>query len=206
MGLTVACVLRSGGRYTAEWVEKLQHGVARHTGAAHRFVCLSDVPAPCERIPLETDWPGWWAKIELFRPGLFAGPVVYLDLDTIIAGDVATLARNWLTMVADFNNPACKNSGVMAWQGDWSEIWRAMQTEAPQIIARYDAWSGGRIGDQAFIEDTVPAATFPPGLVASFKRDCRDGVPPGAVAVSFHGRRKPPDLLQIEWVRAAWEQ
>lgn len=86
MTLTIACVLRSGGVYDAEWVAKLQRGVARHMTLPHRFVCLSDVDVPCERIPLVTDWPGWWSKIELFRKGLFDGPVLYTDLDSVITG------------------------------------------------------------------------------------------------------------------------
>ncbi len=32
----------------------------------HRFVCLSDVDVPCERIFLKHGWPGWWSKVELF--------------------------------------------------------------------------------------------------------------------------------------------
>lgn len=183
---------------------RLQNGVSRHLGA-HRFVCLSDVPVPCDRIPLATKWPGWWPKIELFRPGLLTGRTLYLDLDTIITGPLAGLFRDDFTMVADFLNPAAKNSGVMAWSGDMSAIWHEMRRNAAATMAHYDAWPGGRIGDQAFIEDTVQADTFPQGLVVSFKRDCAAGIPAGAVAVSFHGRRKPQDLLNIEWVRDGWK-
>jgi len=56
---TVICVLRSGGQYDAEWVRKLRDGVKRNLARPHRFVCLSDVDVPCERIPLQHDWPGW---------------------------------------------------------------------------------------------------------------------------------------------------
>lgn len=203
---TVACVLRSGGRYTADWVARLQRGVARNMGA-HRFVCLSDVPVPCERIPLTTNWPGWWSKIELFRPGLLTGPTLYLDLDTIITGPLDRLFRDDFAMVPDFVMPGQKNSGVMAWSGDRSRIWREMRCNPDATMAHYDAWPGGRIGDQAFIEDVMgsEAGTFEPGLVASFKRDCQSGIPAGASAISFHGRRKPPDLLNIEWVRDLWK-
>src|SRR4051812_39102361 len=88
--LTVACVYRSGGRqYSSRYVDVLQSMVARHLSLPHRFVCLTDVTdVGCERIPLETDWPGFYAKIELFRPGLFHGPVLYLDLDTVIHGSI----------------------------------------------------------------------------------------------------------------------
>ena len=87
--LTVACVYRSGGKmYSTEYVRVLRDMVARNLTRPHRFVCLSDVEVPCERIPLITDWPGFYAKIEIFRRGLFQGPVLYFDLDTIIHGSI----------------------------------------------------------------------------------------------------------------------
>ena len=94
--ITVACVYWQGqfrGRediYSVEWVEKMKNMVARNLPREHRFVCLSNVKIPCcERIPLQNDWPGWWSKIELFRPGLFDGDrVLYIDLDTIIVNDL----------------------------------------------------------------------------------------------------------------------
>jgi hypothetical protein len=60
MLMRVACVLRSGGEYTAAHVERLRAGVARHLPGVG-FVCLSDVPVDCERVELEHGWPGWWA-------------------------------------------------------------------------------------------------------------------------------------------------
>jgi len=86
--LTVACVLRSGGKFDSEYVRKLRDGVLRFANVPHRFVCLSDVDVPCERIPLEHNWPGWWSKIELFRPGVIKAPMLYLDLDTIVIGSL----------------------------------------------------------------------------------------------------------------------
>ncbi|WP_067291406.1 hypothetical protein, partial [Sulfitobacter sp. EhC04] len=175
--LTVACVLRSGGRYDATWVARLQRAVARHLQRPHRFVCLSDVAVDCERIPLETDWPGWWSKIEMFRPGLLTGQTLYLDLDTVITGPLAPLLSDQFTMTRDFLNPNIMNSGVMAWAGDYSIIWEAMKVNPAGIIEHYDAWPDGRIGDQALIEDVMRAVAmiFSPGLVVSWKRDCRNG-------------------------------
>ena len=68
--ITILCVLKSGGVYDIEWVRKLRDGVSRNLSQEHRFVCLSDVPVPCRRIPIEHHWPGWWSKIEMFKPGL----------------------------------------------------------------------------------------------------------------------------------------
>ena len=91
--LTVACVYRSGGQhYSTQYVEVLRNMVTRNLTLPHRFVCLSDVDVPCERIPLVNDWPGFWSKIELYKPGRFKGPVLYFDLDTVIHGNIDALA------------------------------------------------------------------------------------------------------------------
>src|SRR6185369_16858814 len=103
--LTVACVLKSGGIYDATWVSRLRDGVARHLPVDHRFVCLSDIEVPCERIPLEHDWPGWWSKIELLK----LPSVLFFDLDTAIVGSLDDIARHALrtdfTMLRDFYAP-----------------------------------------------------------------------------------------------------
>lgn len=204
--LTVACVLRSGGRYSAEWVRKLRDGVARHMSAEHRFVCLSDVSVPCERIELTESMPGWWSKMELFKPGQFDGPVLFLDLDSLIVGDVAPLARTspGFTMVSDFYSPRLGNSCVLSWVGDYSAIWSAFIADPAQIMDDRDRMPGARVGDQSFIHDTLGAFdTFDPAQVVSFKKDAQRGPGPDARVVCFHGDPKP-DAPSARWAHEAW--
>ncbi|KKK78135.1 hypothetical protein LCGC14_2846620, partial [marine sediment metagenome] len=88
--ITIACVYWKGkfrGReklYSVRWVKRLRNMVSRNLPIPHRFVCLSNVEGPCERIPLLHNWPGYWSKIELFRPGIFEDRVLYLDLDLVV--------------------------------------------------------------------------------------------------------------------------
>lgn len=210
MSLTVACVLRSGGIYDASWVARLRAGVARHLPIEHRFVCLSDVDVPCERVPLEHGWPGWWSKIEVLR---LPGPVLFFDLDTAIVGDLTDLAahalQTELTMLRDFYALAYFGSGVMAWGGD-----------APRRL--YDAYAAdpvsmmcvprARMGDQAFIEETYGMVgiarwqdALPDNQIVSYKVHCRNGIPSNARAVCLHGRPKFGDMQPNDPVRIAWE-
>lgn len=207
--ITVACVLKSGGTYTAEWVEKLQRGVAAHMGD-HRFVCLSDMDVPCERIKLECNWPGWWSKLELFRPGLFSGSVLYLDLDCIVTGSLDNLVRKTpgFTMCDDFLRPGVHNSSVMSWRGDFSEIPRLLSESPRAYQGQYRRTKDGRIGDQAWIEDVLkatgqPVQTFPAGQVVSYRVSAKHGVPDGASVVAFHGAPKPSQVTS-GWVLDAW--
>lgn len=92
--ITVACVYWQGKfrrkrkLYGTQWVKRLKNMVERNLHVPHRFVCLSNVDVPCERIPLIHDWPGWWSKVELHRPGLFKDRVLYIDLDELILQDL----------------------------------------------------------------------------------------------------------------------
>jgi len=204
--LTVACVLKSGGIYDATWVERLRNGVARHLPVRHKFVCLSDLPVPCDRIRLLHDWPGWWAKIELLQ---FEGPVLYFDLDTAIVGDLSDLARYargcLFAMLRDFYAPEHCGSGVMAWGGNSpSFIYHGFE-ESMMHVRR------ARMGDQALIEEAYGRQNISrlqdalPGQIVSYKVHCQNGIPDGARVVCLHGRPKFGDMPVNDPVRAAWE-
>jgi len=194
--LTIACVLRSGGIYTAEWVDRLARKVARHA-PAHRFVCLSDMDAPCERIPLVHGWPGWWAKIELFRPGMFEGRVLYLDLDVLPVAPLEPLADGQgMIAMKDSRFPGV-NSSVMAWDAGDTEIYDRFR---PETMARLRS-------DQDWINEMRPdLATYPPGLAPSYKDHCAYGLPPGASVIVFHGKPKPDSFPATHWVGRRWAE
>jgi len=95
MKLNVVCVYKTGGVYTEEYARKLHEGVRLNLSLEHGFICLTDNPSSidfCETIPLKHKWPGWWSKIELFRPDLSLESCLYFDLDTIILGNIDELA------------------------------------------------------------------------------------------------------------------
>lgn len=200
--VNIVCVLRSGGDYDTEDVERLHDSVRRHCGDFPRFWCLGDVNPNVpgiDFVPLVMPWPGWWAKLELFRPSFLAhlrGSTVYLDLDTIVTGDISEWHVPSFTMLSDFYRPANPQSGVMAWpEGD------------PALAALWQGWiknPAGHMetfrGDGEWIGAMTPHAprmqdTFP-GEIASYKVHVRPrGVTPStARAICFHGRPRPRAL------------
>jgi hypothetical protein len=195
--LTVACVLKSGGDYKPSHVLALRDGVARNLTLPHSFVCLSDMKVSCETIPLLRGWPGWFSKLELFRPGIFEGPVVYWDLDTIIVGSLDPIALGHkFTVLENFWRPDRIGSGMMAWDCDLSKIYTDFLGNPDRFISLYrtpEKW-----GDQAFIKDHTPVRPelwqrkFP-GKVVSYKIHCRDKgrVPDGASVICHHGQPRP---------------
>ncbi len=204
--LTIACVLRSGPEYRPEHVAALRDGVSKHLTLPHRFVCLSDAPVPCERIPLIHKWPGYFAKLELFRPGIFDGPVFYIDLDSLLVGslDAVVGAEHRFTMLRDFYWPECPASGVMAWSVDLSGIYRSfVRNSEPNRRANI---TRGTAGDQGVIALRTPVAPeffqdrFPGQMIsykvhvrkAQHERESGNGsVPSGAVICCYHGKPRP---------------
>lgn len=199
--MIAACVLKSGGEYLPEHVHLVYAQVARHLPGA-RFVCLTDMDVPgIACLPLAHGWPGWWSKMEMFRPGTFDDRVLYLDLDTVIVGDLSDLAgyAGDFAMLSDFLRPERPASGVMAWEAECDAaqaVWGAFARDPEQHIAEF---RGG--GDQEFIASVIfgredRLQSLYPGQIVSYKVHCAGGVPGGARVVCAHGRPKPWDA---EW-------
>jgi len=155
--INVVCVLRKGGKvgYDATWVEKLKNSVARNLTLEHKFVCLSDVDVPCNQIPLIGTGAGFWAKLELFRPGLFTDPVLYIDLDTVICSNIDDIVNRikdqQFVMLLETDKDVV-SSAVMWWQGDHSYIWN-QYIETPEELLKEQYSKMPKYGDQAFIQD-----------------------------------------------------
>lgn len=126
--LNVVCVLRTGGKvgYDVTWVDKLQRGVQRNLLQPHRFICFSDCAVNCERIELQTGDYGFWSKMQMFKPGLLSGPTLYLDLDTVICGNIDSIIeriQNQSFVMWIESDKNIHSSAFMYWQGDHSNLW-----------------------------------------------------------------------------------
>lgn len=205
--LTVLCVLRSGGIYDREWVRKLQDGVGRNLKTRHRFACLSDTEVPCERIELTEDWPGWWAKIAMFRH--IEGPTLYFDLDTVITGpiDVSKLECDF-AMLQSFWTPEMVGSGVMWFSGqNVPPVYAKFAKQPKAYMAHYERNRDGTyVGDQAFIHDSVDSIErindYLPGI-KSYKMHCFRRLPADTSIVCFHGLPRP-NQVDNDWMKQHW--
>lgn len=225
--LTVACVFKDGGTvYEREHVTALYDQINKHIGVELKFVCLTDAARMnlpgTSIIPLHHRWPKFWSKIELFRPGLFDGPVLYFDLDTMIVGPIGDLVRGHkFTVLNNFNFPdkGRIGSGLMAWEGDYSFLYHTFIKDPDGFMAFHV--ENESFGDQGFIQtylDTYELwQTKYPGRIVSYKKHCRgkrikgtgvhprtirylpDRVPKTASIICYHGQPRP-------WETSLWSE
>lgn len=218
----VACVW-TGNKYGLHYVERLQRMVRRHLPIEHEFVVLTDNDLDQARQDgrLANDvqgyeLPGWWAKMTLFVGAWRRETrVIYLDLDTVIVGDLTPLAQ----VEADF--ALCANfaraAGITTWpcrygscvmvlgEGLNDGIWQTFEKKRSSFMEK-------RYGDQMAIERIRPDATLlqdvlPSGFFLGYRDlpNHADEPPAGCSVVVFAGKQKP-DNCDVAWARDAWER
>lgn len=216
--LIIAFVLKSGGDFKPEDVTKIQDEIGANLKRKHRFVCFSDIEVPCERIPLLHDYPGWWSKLELFRPDI-EGDMLYFDLDTVVCGQVDEIASvKELTMLKDLNKiNKTFTSGVMFLpEKDRAEVWDRWIEKPEEFMRKLK-------GDQNFLnlvygERPRLFQKMFPGQIVSFKyyilqrfrsalrrkrteAEIADKVLRRVNVVCFHGYPRPHQVKRLKpWV------
>lgn len=212
---TLFCVARSGGDFSLKEVKHLARQVKHFSKGRLTLHCLSDLtnkdlwveaegPYPrFKLIPFKYDWPGRWAKLELFNPDLLRfGNIWYLDLDTIITGNIKPIATRLATteqdefiMLRDLHFPERAASGIMylGHRVDRKAFWSRICNQIPKLIHNRVEDDDGKYIRKNFHptelwQDVFPSTTY------SFK-PFRDGwlakVPPKGKIVCFHGYPRP---------------
>lgn len=98
--MIIVSVLKQSKDFTtkhAQWLHKQLKG--------YDSVCLTDALKikGVNTAPLLYDWPGWWAKLELFNPlhpVLGNEDILYIDIDSVVVGDITpltTMKKNNIT-------------------------------------------------------------------------------------------------------------
>lgn len=180
------CVLRSGGDFTPEHVQRL-------AGMVPDLWCLSDYEIDgIKTIRLQHDWQGFWAKMELFRPDI-EGDLFYFDLDTTVYN--LPPAPDQTTVLRDFRKGHLIGSGLMFLkEAERSRVWNGFIDNPAKAIKANR--SGLRWGDQGFLMDYYRESQRWQDIakVYSYKYHCLEGVPSDADIVCFHGNPRPWDV------------
>ena len=187
----IVTVLRSGGDYQRIHVEKIRDMVERYV-SEFEFICLTDSPTEEYDRPLKHDWPGWWAKMEIFN---IPGPVLFLDLDTIIVDNIDCIIKSlkdqpFVTLRDAFRGGSNIGSGIMSWSKNVSYLYRAFAKDDKRFMRELR-------GDQDFLQHAAKENTFMQDYysgIVSFKADILNGWlynPLFHKIVFFHGTPRP---------------
>ena len=208
--LNIVCV--QTGNYLGrgdEYVHKLHAAVEKHVTIPHEFYVVTDDAASLYQgmIVKPSALPAWWEKLRLFKKGMFEGRVMFLDLDTLITGnidDIASYDGSFATL-RDFWRPKGLGPAVMLWNTEAElGIWEEFEAS--------DFRMTDPRGDQAFLENLNQGRfakqidilqDLYPGRFVSYKEHCTNGIPEGASVCCFHGK---PRVHEVNgWVKEIWK-
>jgi hypothetical protein len=220
-----ACVIHGTG-YDWKYVDNLYSMLSRNLSKPVRLHVYTEagrpVPAPYIKHEL-IDWKiagpkqSWWYKIQLFNSEHHRGPLLYFDLDVVIAKNIDWIWQQKLRhfwAVKDFKHlwrPMHQtiNSSIMWWdtaQFDW--VWRNFQElDLAQTLKRFH-------GDQDYVNSVITEQQrryFNTEWVKSWRWQCLDGgydfkrriwkspgsgtnIKDNTTIMIFHGNPKPHEI------------
>lgn len=210
--LKIITVLKSGPEWLPEYVYKFKKNLDKHITIPYEFVCLSDIELEIPTLPLVDSGPGYWSKIQLFRPEFNLNcECLYFDLDTIFSGNINQIVESFkkhnFLMLQDPWKPDQSGSGIMWWNSDYSELWNEyIKCDAEYWCKHYNKHP--RYGDQGYIIDRVDHKQLQhviddPTWIAKFGK--KQSLPSAKIIVFAGPRRKPwinlehPDVV-THWI------
>lgn len=202
--ISVVCVCW-GSKFPLEYVYNLKSMVETNTTIDHEFVCFSDKKINgVETRILKPGYDGWWNKLQLFDTSRgLRERVVYLDLDTLITGNIDWLLNYTGRFMGiedvgavNSHQPHLKNvlqTGVMAWDYYLNgNIWNTLSIDE-------DYRSQFRGDGECLNAYVSPVARdllqhVYPGRLKSYKYQVYPNKPSEKTSiVCFHGR---PSIIQ----------
>jgi len=162
------CIVFAGTKFTTEHIVQKRKQLDHHSSVPTRLTVLTDDPALVTGIGLRdtravllpewqlTDRQLWWYKVFMFSDAIeWSGPVLYLDLDTIIVQDFQhfyTHESNRFVICQDFNrafisNYPVSNSSVIRYDPkQYTKIYSDFVEDRTNIIRKYR-------GDQDYLTE-----------------------------------------------------
>jgi len=209
-----------GTKYSRKYVNNLYKGVKANIKIPYTFNCFTDNPSGLDSgiitYPLPAGIPYWWNKLYLFSKDMpLKGRMFYIDLDTVITGDISKIASTDepFVLLQDVYHKEGWGSGLMAWDTDKvdvSHLWENYYPRAQSIHEKY--WPHG---DQVWIQQHLglkPAIwqNLYRGEILSLKVDCIRYIdkPSKAKIVFYHGKPSIEESIRMpnfKWIKRYWK-
>jgi len=219
--------MKWGNVYSSDYVNVLYRACSENLNQPFRFICLTDnatdlfdgievLPIPEIGCAPEMWFHGAWPKLAVFADHIGeinAGRILFIDLDTVICGDLEPFfthpsafvgidtSDNWRPKGHRGSVGALLGTGVFAFDlGTQVQILQKFQDNPLSAFTEADI-------EQVWVQKHVREIDFwPKGWVVSFKRSLRRQIgldlfmqprrpPASAGMVAFHGDPRPAALL-----------
>lgn len=189
--------------FTPKHVQVLQKQIEKYAPFAS-FECISDVKIEgVETRKLEHNWPGWWAKMNMFSP-MLKGDFLFIDLDTVIVGDLDNiLAVDKLCLLRDFYRDGVRLKeglgGALSFfpEAERADVWEYWIRNPLMAMRMAGHKADMEIMERFFRNTAARWQDLLPGQVVSHKVHCANGVPPNARIVCMHGLPRPWQVPQF---------
>lgn len=181
----IVLVLKRSAEYDTDYVDKITAGLEKNCSNFELDV-IEDPP-----------WPRWWSKMAMFSPDV-RGDFLYLDLDTLIVGNIDQLFTGKLTVLADFNLPKPKfmATGVMfVPEAGREEIWRNWIADPEYHMQKHGGNGDGGFLSQFWKHRADRWQDILPGQIVSYKVHWRkkENISDARV-IACHGRPRPREF------------
>jgi len=212
---SVVCVYRSGGDFSHHDVNRLHRQIRANLTDYVRFYCLTDdiwqdYSPGVTVLRMWTNLPRWWGKVDMWNPRLaeMFGRAFYLDLDTLIIGnidDIAAYSGERPLITADWYHGGPSQSLLIYTPNQFERVWRKFQQSPQHWMQEGDRMHCPNWGDQILLREQCDMefnyfqGVFP-GRLASYKATLKCRPPVDSVSIiCFHGKPRPQEAEP--WVR-----
>jgi len=189
--------------YTKEWVYRIKRSLERNSTVPFNFFCMTNENLlGIQTLPLYNE-SGWWAKMELCRPDI-KGIVHYMDLDTIITGNVdfflneteSLLYQDWLWEDQKESAVFCLN------EEHRRTVWEFWEKDPRSHM--FNFFGDGRVYNFCIGKQVRSIQEKHPNRLFTWKKTNKESLPMGCKILSFSGNPKPTDFDDDHWIKKYW--
>jgi hypothetical protein len=217
--INIVC-FKWGTLFSAEYVNKLYNAVERNVTVPHTFTCFTENPegVECNTQPFLNALPTWWYIIGLFnRDHGFEGKVLYMDLDTVITGNIDHIISldTDFAITEDFYRPKGLQTTFIMWKPEWGYyLWDKYLQVAPSNPGpHFMRGTNGFIETYTKDKDVDIFQDEFPSEFISYKVHIKDkhkrmrdlpGNIDTAKIICYHGKPRPHEMRNLVWMKEHW--
>lgn len=189
--------------YTTEWVYRIKNSLEKNSTVPFNFICMTNEDLPgIETIPLNRP-QGWWAKMELCRPDI-KGRVHYLDLDTVITGNIDFFLREEESLLfKDWLWEDQKESTMFILNEPEREIVWDFWSKDPRSHM-FNFFGDGRVYNFCIGKSLKTLQEKHPGKIFAWKKTDMKSLQNGCKILCFTGKPKQTDFNDDHWIKKYW--